>query len=216
MSMLYRSYADIRDQIQTGDVIAYGGKGLLSGGIKGATNSPVSHVGIALRTEIISSAQEHAGKVLFTIESTSLDGFHGVVVSQLSLRIKQYDGDVWWLPLNAVSRAKLKIDVLADFLLRQDHKPYDYLQAVTSPLGFQQEDWSRWFCSELAVAGYETAGLFSCINSSIVTPRQLCQVNIFVDEYVQVKGKEKRIDDYNNISVDEWSRGIVNQCEDEM
>ena len=40
--MIKVNYKDIRNEMKPGDVIAFGGKGLISGIIKGVTNSPVS------------------------------------------------------------------------------------------------------------------------------------------------------------------------------
>lgn len=206
-------YEDIRETIQTGDLIAFGGKGFLSDGIKGFIQSSVSHVGVALRTAIIAVDGMPVGSLIICVESTSLDGFKGVIGNQLSLRIKQYDGDIWLLPLSTISRHNLnkRIGSFVDFLLRQDHIPYDYLQAIRSPFGKQSEDWSRWFCSELVAAGYEHAGLLSTINCSIVTPKQLCQVSLFADEYYQIKGTSKSIDGYNSVSIDTWCQAIQEQ-----
>jgi hypothetical protein len=38
------------------------------------------------------------------IESTSLYDFNGVIISRLSDRLDTYEGEIWWLPLNAILR----------------------------------------------------------------------------------------------------------------
>jgi hypothetical protein len=88
-------YADIRDNIETGDIILFSGTGIVSRAIKAVTLSPWSHVGVAL------VMPEYDWKLI--IESTTLSNIpdlmsgkpvKGVQVVPLSQRIKTYDGDL--------------------------------------------------------------------------------------------------------------------------
>ena len=100
MSWKSTQYKEVRDHMQPGDIIAFGGKGNFSGIIKWATRSAVSHVGIILQSKLLINDNPQDGMFNQIIESTSLNGFSGVTISGLSDRIDTYDGEIWWLPLS--------------------------------------------------------------------------------------------------------------------
>ena len=189
--MQYRDYAVARPMMREGDVIAFGGKGRFSDIIKWATRAPVSHVGVVLQTHRATASRPgHFNQV---IESTTLDGFSGVVVSKLSERLACYTGEVWWLSLAADVRERMDADRLMDFLIDQKGKEYDFPQASLSgldrlgPLTRADEDFGRFFCSDLVAAALEEAGAIRPINASEVTPIDLCRWAIY-REAVQIKG----------------------------
>ena len=196
-----RLYRKVRQKMLPGDVIAFSGQGMFSRVVKFATNSNVSHVGIILRTKI----QEDTTGRFFNqiIESTSLDGFHGVTISQFSKRLRNYIGDIWWLPLTASARERFNQKVFFDFMLKQEGKPYDVSQAIKSALDllesigitYNKEDFRKFFCSELAAAGLEKSKVLPEINASKVTPIDLCEFPIF-KEAVQLKGELNDIKRY--------------------
>jgi len=214
MSMQRLSYAEARPHMQPGDVIAFGGKGHFSEIIKFATLSEVSHVGVVLQTRIADDDTDRFFNQI--IESTSLNGFNGVSVSRFSDRIEHYDGEMWWLPLHEEIRAR-RFDQKAfyDFLFNQarERKSYDMPQVIRSALdvldnlpsgahgpGYNHEDFSRFFCSELVSAALEKAGTVGAVNASEVTPIDLCRWNIYADRYFQLKGDpEKRISRVNTV-----------------
>lgn len=97
-------------------------------------------------------------------------------------------------------------------MLHQDHKKYDTPQAVKSALDafdtvpllgkttYNVEDFSKFFCSELAAAALEIGGVIARINASEVTPIDLCMFSIFGRDYYQIKGiKKKEIKGFNTI-----------------
>lgn len=199
------SYEDARRMMQPGDVLAFGGKGHFSEIIKMATLSPVSHVGVVLKTQIMS---DNSGRVFNQIiESTSLGDFNGVQISRLSDRLTTYDGEVWWLPLKEEFRntGLFQEDLFYDFMFRQDHKPYDTSQALGSALdlldgmGFENKrDFEKFFCSELVAAGLQkTKVLPQSLNPSEVTPIDLCKMAIYEESYYQLKGPLLDINGYN-------------------
>lgn len=68
-----------------------------------------------------------------------------------------------------------------------------------------EEDLENFFCSELAAAGLEAAGVLSAINASEVTPIDLCRFNIYQDRYFQFKGEElTTIRGFNSINPLRW------------
>jgi hypothetical protein len=214
MAMLKATYDEVRSQMRPGDVVAFGGKGDFSQIIKWATRAPVSHTGVLLQTQLASGS---SGSDFYNqiIESTTIDGFSGVSMSNLSTRMS-YDGEVWWLPLGETARAAFQEKAFSDFLLRQDHKPFDVPQAIKSALDaldhvplvgqltHNREDFDRFFCSELVAAGLEVAKVISHINASEVTPIDLCTFAIYAPDYYQLKGPDKEIKGYNNVDPTGW------------
>ncbi|MFA5203188.1 MAG: hypothetical protein WC708_02190 [Lentisphaeria bacterium] len=202
-------YQNVRDQMQPGDVIAFSGKGQFSEVIKWATRSGVSHVGVILQSQLLIEDKPQEGFFNQIIESTSLNGFSGISISRLSDRLATYDGEIWWLPLSEVCRSRLNFKKFYDFLLHQEHKPYDTPQAVRSALDaldavpllgkltYNVEDFSAFFCSELVAAALEAGGVVKSINASEVTPIDLCMFNLYKDKYYQLKGKNKPIKGFN-------------------
>lgn len=208
-------YDKVRLEIRTGDIFAFGGKGNFSELIKTVTRANVSHVGVALV-----SAMADGGERVQIVESTSLDGFSGVCISQTSKRLPAYDGEVWWLPLGGQARAAVNQSGRAfeDFLLGQIGKPYDMSQAVKAGIdlldrfgpGHNREDFSKLFCSELAAAALENVQAFGpgiSINCAEVTPIDLCMFQIYAGTApILLKGDPKtRIRAFNTLPVpDKW------------
>jgi hypothetical protein len=127
-------YKEVRNDMQSGDIVAFSGKGDFSEIIKWATRSAVSHVGIILQSKLLINNEPQNGKFNQIIESTSLRGFSGVTINRLSDRIDTYEGEMWWLPLNNKARERLDFKVFYDFLLHQNRKEYDMPQAVKAAL----------------------------------------------------------------------------------
>jgi hypothetical protein len=198
--------------MKPGDVIAFGGKGNFSELIKWATRSTVSHVGVVLQSKLILDGKPQTGFFNQIIESTSLSGFSGVVINRLSDRVRSYRGDMWWLPLSPAIRKKLDNKKFFDFCLHQKGKPYDTPQAVKSALDtldqipvignatYNVEDFSKFFCSELVTGALEKGGAIKKINSSEVTPIDLCMFQLYQPSYFQLKGAKKLIGGYNTTS----------------
>ena len=78
-------YQKYRNQMKTGDVIAFSGKGRVSQIIKWKTGSQFSHVGIVLD----SNMQGGVGHAVMLIESTSLrnipDAVHNEVIKGVQI-----------------------------------------------------------------------------------------------------------------------------------
>lgn len=201
--MQVKTYDEVRNLMKPGDVIAFGGEGPLSEVIKKSTFSPVSHVGIILNNNDID------GLDVFNliIESTSLgDGFAGVQINRMSLHIKTYKGQIWWLPLSAETRAKMNITKFLAFCASKEGVPYDAMQAVRSRLDDfplvkdNEEDFSKLFCSELDTAALEFSGAIGTINASTQTPQDVCEFAIY-DDYVQLLGPTEVIPNFNTNKV---------------
>lgn len=220
MSVKQINYNEARHLMKPGDVIAFGGKGNFSEIIKFATFSDVSHVGVILQTKI---AEDDSGRFFNQIiESATIRGFSGVNISRFSDRLDAYEGELWWLQLKKeIRNNSFDQKSFFDFLFNQAKakKEYDMPQAVKSAMdaldtlpfgmrgpGFNREDFSKFFCSELVSAGLEIAGAVGNVNTSEVTPIDLCRWNIYENDYYQLKGdKSMKISRFNTASPADWN-----------
>lgn len=219
MTVKQKDYSEARLEMKPGDVIAFGGKSHFSEIIKFATRSDVSHVGVILQTQVVDDSSSRYFNQI--IESTSLHGFNGVSISRFSDRLNAYDGDLWWLPLKKeIRESNFDQANFYEFLFNQakERKGYDMPQAIKSAIdvldelplgdfrpGYNREDFSKFFCSELVAAGLEKAGAVGSVNASEVTPIDLCRWNIYDDTYYLLKGTPKNnISRYNTLSPAAW------------
>lgn len=212
MACIKVTYTQQRKHMHPGDVIAFGGKGQFSDIIKWATRSSVSHIGVIMQSKMFYGNTPQPGFFNQVIESTSLNGFSGVITSRLSDRIAHYQGEIWWLPLSSAAKKKLKMQAFFDFCLHQKGKPYDVPQAVKSAfdamdkvpligrLTHNVEDYSKFFCSELVAVALKKGGVIKKINASEVTPIDLCRFDFFAKDYFQLKGAKKLIRGFNSLS----------------
>ncbi len=211
-----RSYPQIRDKMQPGDIIAFGGNSLFSKWAKLTTRSAVTHVAVVIKTQVIN---ETNGRYFNqAIEATSYNGKCGVMLTRLSERAATYNGDMWWLPLNSQARSNLENNKTAffDFLFQQNHKPYDICQLFGSAvdatddipflkeMSLNSEDFSSWFCSELVAEAMERGKIIGSVNASEITPIDICRFDVFQEQYVQFKGESKTITGYNSLPFESW------------
>lgn len=200
-------YSAVRHLMKPGDILAFGGKGNISNFIKFAIRSPVSHVGIVMQTNMSFQGETNGSKRFFNnlIESTSLNGQSGVQIHRISDRLAETDGQVWWLPLSSIVRKRLNLDAFYNFLLEQNGKAYDTVQAVKSGIDLDvfgrdqvgnEEDFSKLFCSELCAAALEVGGVIDTINASEVTPKDLVQFQLYM-QYAQLLGEPCEIPGFN-------------------
>ena len=103
MNAIQISYEEAREKMRPGDVIAFGGKGNTSDIIKFATLSNISHVAVILQTKVVNDSTDRFFNEI--IESTTLNGATGVRRMMIRECLKDYPGEVWWLPLNERIRA---------------------------------------------------------------------------------------------------------------
>lgn len=199
------TYNKIRDEIRTGDVLAFGGKGRTSNIIKNITNSPYSHVGVALwitpmHTEI---------NRLFIIESTTLNNLpdvtgeyrRGVQMVPLAQRLAGYDGEAWWVPIKEPILETGEKERLTTWLFQKHSSNIEYDTAQAIAAGIDPERWikgTRWigklfgrwtnskedlrkmFCSELVTKALQEVGrVDSRINPSEQTPADVVMFPCF-------------------------------------
>jgi len=217
LTMKKTTYEEARDTMQPGDVIAFAGKDNFSDIIKWATRSNVSHVGVVLETKVVLGGDAQPGKIVDVMESTTLyvdpvtkARTAGVQRNRLSRRVEYHEGEIWWLPLSSQARSRLNLPDFVNFLLNNDRREYDMNQAIKAGLDlldaqgatYATEDYAKFFCSELVSAAYEAGGLLNNVNSSEVTPADLCSFSLYQDEYYLLTGDPKPIKGFNSMIPD--------------
>ncbi len=103
--------------------------------------------------------------------------------------------------------------------ITKEPKKYDHAQAAGSEIdvfdtitlpfgirssGFNDENFDKFFCSELVAAGLKAVGVLACdVNASEATPIDICRWNIFARTYYHLKGEPaKKISGYNSLPVE--------------
>ena len=171
------NYVDIRDDLKTGDLVLFSGKGGISRWIKRFTRSEWSHCGLIVKFE--------AEDVVALFESTTLSDLtdmvsgkkrEGVQLVSFSDRLRNYNGKV------AVRRLAVPLneEQLAEFhKFRREfarvHYERSYWELLKAGLGWNRtEDLSSVFCSELCAEGYQRFGLLGeSPASNSYTPKTL-------------------------------------------
>lgn len=213
MPLIEREYCNIRNRIQPGDVIAFSGKKAFSEIIKKVTASNVSHVGVVIETKLEMDGAPHGRLFKQVAEATET----GVKFTKLSDIARDYEGELWWLPLSCEGRERLRRNAqdFFDFLIDNRGLPYDSLATLIrawadglDSLGItkNEEDFGAFFCSELAAGALERGRVINEVNASEVTPIDLCRFNIYADEYVQFKGDRKKISRFNTVNPTRWGQ----------
>lgn len=159
------TYNDIRDRLDTGDIVLFSGKGLISMGLQIGSLCSWSHVAMVVRIK--------EPDVILVYQSTPVckakdfladKPKQGVQINLLSQAIESYKGKVGIRLLN-VQRTDEMLKNLNEF--RNEMKNRDYedriiemVQAVwDGPFGHVDEDLSSLFCSELVAEAYQRMGL---------------------------------------------------------
>lgn len=208
-----KDYSQIQPLVQPGDIFAFGGKSLFSRWAKFTTRSMVTHVAMVIH------APDNAEIQL--LEATYFKGKKGVMTNYLSERIKNYKGDIWWLPLGKTAKLTLQENWhdFTSFYTAELGKSYDVWQLfgaaidrfddhpLLSRFTYNRQKFNRWFCSELVAEGLNKAGVIDTINASETTPIDVCRFNIYAGKYAQIVGKPKPISQYNQHCPSGW--GLV-------
>lgn len=163
-----QKYHEIRGELKTGDIVLFSGKGGISAGIKWATLSRWSHVGMIL------NLNEYDFITIW--ESTTLSNIadldykkprKGVQLVPLSSRVNKYKGDIAIRQLQGV---EFGVDGIRNLMqLRREVTGKEYEEdkielikaAYDGPFGHNEEDLSSLFCSELVAEAYQRLGLLS-------------------------------------------------------
>lgn len=146
------TYAEIRDDLNTGDVVLFQGTGLFSLVIRWVcsffSHQPTmySHVGMIVRE----------GHRILLFESTTLNGKSGVQINPFSTVVKSYKGRLWVRHLRT-DLQDWQVKVLTAFIEQSLGKKYDPREVISAatPWHVFKGDNKRFFCSELVIRVYQ-------------------------------------------------------------
>ena len=191
-------FEDVRHRMRPGDVIAFGGRGLVSWVIKLWTGSPVSHVGIVSRVDVQDGVES-----VRLLEATSLNGQCGVQETRLSWHIRHYDGEVWWLPLSDEIHEHAPMSRLVDAVYNHEGEVYDFWGSLRSPGQFDASTRKgRKFCSQLVAIGLRAIGVLVGCDPASFTPEDIVQLAIYAKTCYQLKGDPVDIPALNTVDPD--------------
>ena len=159
------TYDEVRDKLDTGDIVLFSGKGLISMGLKIGSLCTWSHVAMVVRVK------EPDVALLYqtTPVCKAKDFFEGVLkngvqVNVMSEAVNGYNGKVAVRHLSVVRTPEM-LNALSRFRQEVRNRPYEehIIQMVKAvwdgPLGHVEEDLSSLFCSELVAEAYQRMGL---------------------------------------------------------
>jgi hypothetical protein len=206
MTLIQLSYLRARDRIQSLDAIVFSGTEPVSKAIQTASHSPISHIGLAVRVQLLTPAGPDPLDFVCIVESTSLTaGKVGIQLNRCAEHVRQYPGGIYHLPLRADVRARIDWKATLNFLHSMRDKNYDYTGAFLSlashlpfPIHLGHEDLGRVFCSEFVTACYEAAGIIPPRNASQCWPSEICTWQLYEEDYYQIKGNTRPIPGYNS------------------
>lgn len=171
-------YNQLRNKLKTLDIVLFSGNGIISEGIKTATNSRWSHVGVVFNIKEIDMVCLLESTTLSTVNDALLGkGVSGVQIVPLSQRIKTYEGKVGIRQLNNFTSLEYHRGVLNSFRKAHHTKKYEQDKmelikaAYDGPFGLNEEDLSSFFCSELVAELYQELGILDeIVPSNEYTP----------------------------------------------
>lgn len=145
--MNLKLYETIRNDMKTGDMLAWHSNSLVGTGIRWKIlpsgipkDSPLSvnHTSTVLRLKEYEGLQRR----VFITEALE----HGTVLNLLSKRLKEFKGYVYWYPLKRSWDAERQ--AIGERLLQYIGIEYDYKSIVEQLLGSVSVDMKKLFCSE--------------------------------------------------------------------
>jgi hypothetical protein len=161
-----RKYENARPGLKTGDIVLFSGKGGISAGIKWATLSRWSHVGMVLVLAEYDFVCLWESTTIANIKDLETGEFRkGVQLVPLSSRVQQYEGQIVMRSLQGVEFSPADVVALMALRKKLARRPFEEnlielaLAAYDGPFGLNSEDLSSLFCSELVAEAYQELGL---------------------------------------------------------
>jgi hypothetical protein len=166
MATLHSYDEFLRSSLKTGDIVLFSGKGGASAGIKWATFSRWSHVGMVVvlpEYDLVTVWESSTVATLRDLDTNAPN--KGVQLVPLSTRLEQYDGEIAVRQLVDVEFSADDIRSLMQLRRELAGRKYeeDKIQLIKAAwdytFGRNKEDLSSLFCSELVAEAYQRLGL---------------------------------------------------------
>lgn len=132
-------YEDIRDQIQTGDMIEFGSSSIIGYSIRLFTRKDVNHTSIAVSFD---NWKSYHGNRKFLLQADP----EGIDLDVLSRELKNYKGKVYWYRLKEQYN-HLRND-MGSWAIEQVGVKYDYGSLFKNMFGAVSATAKKFFCSE--------------------------------------------------------------------
>jgi len=170
-------YEAVRNDMKTGDMIAFHGNAIISKLIRLRTvpsnipsDSPLSvnHVSVVLRLK----EYEGLGRRVFMNEA-----LNQTVLNLVSKRLENYDGYAWWYPLKRSWDDQRQ--AIGERALQYIGVEYDYKSIAEQIFGSVSVDVKKLFCSEYVYFSYGFSG-------KAPNPYELCTKDYF-KEPIRIK-----------------------------
>lgn len=142
-------YNQHRKWMKTGDMLLWANQTPLGMTIRHFSKADVNH---ASNIAVLKGYDEPR---IFTVEALE----KGVVVNYLSSVLADYNGEVWWYPLNDTWDFDEFRAYVERNMFRHVGTPYDYVSLLRNAVRHVQADDRRLFCSEAVFLEYGFTGI---------------------------------------------------------
>jgi hypothetical protein len=152
--MQVKTYEEMRDFIQCGDLFEFGGNSLIGKAIRFFTKQQVNHSALGMS---INEYSNHAGNRKFVLEADP----DGIVLNTASKSVQdclKSGGVVFWYPLAAIH--DYKRNMVADWALQMVGTKYDFGSLFKNAISKVNASVRKLFCSEFVFISLVSAGIF--------------------------------------------------------
>ena len=158
------AYNALKDGMQTGDIVLWHNNSLLGVLIRECSDAKYNHASLIMRIQAYEGAE---GRRFLTEELE-----HGAVLTLLSKRLAETDGEAYWYPLN--DEWSHKRAEIGERALQWIGTPYNYAELLKMAVEKCKTGTDAMICSEYC---------FQCLGFSgtVPTPGQLPDLNVFKD-----------------------------------
>jgi len=144
-------YESIKGGMKTGDCLLWASSSCLGWLIRKFSKATVNHASLVVRPPDYQGLKDRR----FQLEALE----NGIVLRTLSTRLKEFKGQVWWLPLKDIYRAEPTLDRIGSWAFLQVGSKYDYNSLFKQAIGRVSADARKFFCSEFWFLACQQAGV---------------------------------------------------------
>lgn len=170
--------------MKTGDCLLWRSRSALGWLIRKFSKAPVNHAGLVIRFASYAGIRDRR----WTLEALS----SGVELSLLSKALKDYKGQVVWLPLDPRGITTEQRDEMGSWAMLHHKTPYDFSSLFKQVLVRVSVDAKRFFCSEYCYLAWKAAKINGLPKlKHAPRPGDLPLLGIFTSPVLIYNSKEK-------------------------